>query len=394
MKNKKINNLKTKLGIVSLCGILLVGCGSASSSGDEKSEQKEKKSKTEKNLDEEYEDVIRNEDVFTLTSQNNNGMAFASEISAYDAQYAPDYYYNEAQAECENTYSESYSNDSSYASDSYSETGDLLSESDQASQTGKRKLIRNVNMDVETLSFDETLFNLESKTKALDGYIEKMETYNGSKYSNKEVTRNSVLIVRIPQENMDSFLNEVNVQSNVVRRSESMKDVTLDYVDLESRKKSLMVEQDRVFALLEKSEEMSEIIYLENRLTELRYEIESMEAQLRSYDNKVDYGTVYLNISEVKELTLPEPEPSEKEEKKEAEAEEAEPTTWEKMKAEFTENAKELGEKVADFGIAFFAALPVIIVVASFLVVFLLVFLIVKHNIKKKKIKKAKKEEK
>lgn len=55
---------------------------------------------------------------------------------------------------------------------------------------------------------------------------------------------------------MDEFLNGVESAGNVVRRSESTKDVTLQYSDIESRKKTLKIEQDRLWVLLEKADSM------------------------------------------------------------------------------------------------------------------------------------------
>ena len=45
------------------------------------------------------------------------------------------------------------------------------------------------------------------------------------------------------------------------------------------------------------------VIALESRLSEIRYQLESFESQLRLYDNQVDYSTVELHISEVQSLT-------------------------------------------------------------------------------------------
>ena len=51
--------------------------------------------------------------------------------------------------------------------------------------------------------------------------------------------------------------------------------------------------------LLEKAETVADIIEIESRLSEVRYQIESMESQLRTIDNQVNYSTVYININEV-----------------------------------------------------------------------------------------------
>ncbi len=71
-------------------------------------------------------------------------------------------------------------------------------------------------------------------------------------------------------------------------------------MDLESHKKALVTEQDRLLELMEQAETVEDIITIEGRLSEVRYQIESMESQLRTYDNKVDYSTVYLYINEVR----------------------------------------------------------------------------------------------
>ena len=80
---------------------------------------------------------------------------------------------------------------------------------------------------------------------------------------------------------------------------------------MESHKKTLETEQERLMALLEQAESLEDILTLEKYLSDVRYQLERMESQLRTYDNLVDYTTVHMYITEVKELT---PEPPEEEE--------------------------------------------------------------------------------
>ena len=54
-----------------------------------------------------------------------------------------------------------------------------------------------------------------------------------------------------------------------------MDDVTLRYVDVDSHKKALETEQERLLALLEKAENVEDIITIENRLSDVRYELEN-----------------------------------------------------------------------------------------------------------------------
>ena len=170
-------------------------------------------------------------------------------------------------------------------------------------QTG-RKLIRNVDMEVEADDFDALLANINSRITSLGGYVEQ-SSVSGRRagYQNHPYPRGASIIARIPSDKLDSFVTSVEEAGNVVNKSETTEDITLKYSDIESRKKSLTVEQDRIWALLEKADTLESVIVLEQRLSEIRYELESMESQLKLYDNQVDYSTVTLSISEVIEYT-------------------------------------------------------------------------------------------
>jgi len=177
--------------------------------------------------------------------------------------------------------------------------------------------------------------------------VESMETYNGSKYSNRVSIRNAYMTVRIPKAKLDGFLDTISNVGNVTRRSENVQDVTLNYVDMESHKKVLEAEQERLLAFLEQATTVEEMIALEERLSNVRYEIESMEAQLRTYDNQVDYSTVHISIQEVKELT---------------EIPEEEPGRLERLTQGFMDSLKDVGEGFLDFGIWVIVHIPYFVV--------------------------------
>lgn len=117
-----------------------------------------------------------------------------------------------------------------------------------------QKLIRTVSMDVETKEFDSLMSAIQDKTGELGGYIENMDSYNGSRYSGNHNVRNATLQVRIPQNKLELFLSTVSDEANVVRRSENVTNVTLNYLDTQSHKESLQIEQERLLVLLERAE--------------------------------------------------------------------------------------------------------------------------------------------
>ena len=166
-----------------------------------------------------------------------------------------------------------------------------------------RKLIKRVDMSVETKEFDQFMEELEMRIPEFGGYVENMDINNGSAYSSYRSSKDASITIRIPQEQLQAFVDVVGERANVTKHSENIQDVTLEYVDLESHKKVLLTEQESLLKILETATNLEDIIILEERLTRVRYQIESMEAQLRTFDNKVNYSTVQLRVSEVKELT-------------------------------------------------------------------------------------------
>ena len=198
-------------------------------------------------------------------------------------------------------------------------------------------------MTVETEDYGTLVAAVEEKVNTLNGYIEQFASYN----ENSIGSRSANLTLRIPAENLDAFVDQVDEISNVVSRQESIEDVTLQYVDLESHKKMLEQEQARLLELMEQAETMEDIISIESRLTEVRYQLESMEAQLRTMDNQVNYSTVYLYINEVTRLTPPE-----------------EKGTWERIRIGFSENLYNVGHGLKEFCIGFIISLPVLFVFA------------------------------
>lgn len=125
---------------------------------------------------------------------------------------------------------------------------------EETAATADRKLIKTVNMDVETREYDKLLSAVENKVTELGGYIESLDAYNGSTYYSYRSTRNANLTIRIPKDRLEEFQNTVSELGNVTSRSENVQDVTLTYVDLQSHRDALRTEQERLLQLLEQAE--------------------------------------------------------------------------------------------------------------------------------------------
>lgn len=177
-----------------------------------------------------------------------------------------------------------------------------ISMEESAAVQTQDKIIRTFYMDIETQGFDSLITKLASEINRLNGYVEQSQI-SGKSYYNREGARYASITARIPREKVDEFVNSVDENANVVNKQESTENVTLEYADIESRKKALEIEQERLFALLEKTDSLDSIVTLESRLSDIRYELQNYNTTLLTYDNKVTYSTVTLSIQEVEKLT-------------------------------------------------------------------------------------------
>lgn len=166
-----------------------------------------------------------------------------------------------------------------------------------------RKLITTVNLQAETKEYDTFMSWLESHVAGTGGYIESSDMYA---YNERE--RSCDLTLRIPADKLNGFLQEMGETCNILQRSVTEEDVTLNYVDAESYRDALLVEQERLMELLEEADNLTDIMSIEDRLTTVRYQLQNYESTLRVYDNQINYSTVHLSVREVVELTEPEPE--------------------------------------------------------------------------------------
>lgn len=231
-----------------------------------------------------------------------------------------------------------------------------------------RKWIITVHVSAETEDLDTLTAALDERISALGGYVEDQHVYNGSTYANHRY-RSASLTIRIPAEDVDGFTQEVAGIANVVSREKNLEDVTLSYVATESRVTALQTEEARLLELLAQAETMSDLLEIEARLTDVRYELESYTSQLRLYDNQIDYATIYLSIEEVQEYTPIE-----------------EPTLWERISGGFVSSLKGLGEGALDLLVWLIVCSPYLAVLAAVIV---LVVVLVKRIRKNRAAKKA-----
>lgn len=169
------------------------------------------------------------------------------------------------------------------------------------------KIIYTASVSIETTEFDKAVAALESQVRKIGGFVESSNVTGDTQYHDDGTTtvvnRWAYYTVRIPCEQFETFLHETEGFGNVTSTSRDAQNVTSAYTDFEARLSSLNTQEERLLDMLAKSEDVETLIALEQRLSDVRYEIESIERSLRNYDMQIKYSTVDLDLREVEVYT-------------------------------------------------------------------------------------------
>ena len=236
-------------------------------------------------------------------------------------------------------------------------------DADLAGYDTSRKLVYNAQISLESKKFDEDIAAVKELVTTNGGYFESTST-NGSKENGN---RWSSFSARIPAEKYDAFMNSVGEVGSVTYKSENIEDITASYVDVQARLKSLNTKLERLQELEANAENVTELLEIEDRINEVQYQLESYTAQMKTYDNQVDYSTVNIDITEVATYT-------------EIKADSA----WNRFVGAFQDSFVSFVSFIQEFVIRIIYILP------YFIIIVIIILIIVLRRKKRKKAGKAK----
>lgn len=230
------------------------------------------------------------------------------------------------------------------------------------------KIIRTFSIRGETKDFDSAIDAITKQLSSVNGYVEQSNITGGQTLSSgRKIEKRATYVLRIPADKVDSFLENTKGSLNITSSSESSTDVTLDYYDIESRLKTLESKKIALDAMLEEAKTIDEILLIQDNLYQVISDIESYQSKLNTYDSKVNYSTVNLEIVEVVEYT---------------ELEKEEAAFGKRIGQAFKNSWKNFGKFLQGLAVFLVAAFPTLLVLAA--ITFLVIFIIRKSKKKNK----------
>ena len=225
-----------------------------------------------------------------------------------------------------------------------------------APETDPSKIIYSADATVETTDFDGSIAKLLALVEQNKGWIE-ASSMSGANYRSiargSSYNRSASYTLRIPSDKFELLMGSLSEIGNVPYSHTYTENVTSQYYDTQARLTAYQTQETRLLEMMEKAETVSDVIAIEEKLTELRYQIESLQSTLKNWDRQISYSTICLEVMEVSEYT-PEPQQSYGQE------------LWQALTGAF----RDLGQFFKDLLVFLVSAIPTILVLTALFFVF------------------------
>ena len=154
------------------------------------------------------------------------------------------------------------------------------------------KIIYNSDMNVVSDDPVATAKDIESKVNEMGGYI-------SSSYTNKYDERSTYvnMQVRVPSKGFTSLIDYIGSISDVEYENKYTDNITESYYDTVARLENQKLEAEQYKVLLDRAEDIEDILAITEKLSQVQENIEVYEGRLRMWDSLVDYSTVNISIS-------------------------------------------------------------------------------------------------
>lgn len=156
-----------------------------------------------------------------------------------------------------------------------------------------KKLIKEGAISFEAGDLKLTRNKILVSLKNLNGYVAEEQESNGSDSNQKQI----VLNLRVPSKNFDLLLDSISSDAEKLDSKDvSVKDVTSQYMDIETSLNNQKLLEGRYRELLKKSDKMSDILQIEGKLTEIRTAIDSTQGTLNYLSKQVAYSSLEVTF--------------------------------------------------------------------------------------------------
>ena len=159
------------------------------------------------------------------------------------------------------------------------------------------KIIKDGRMEITVEDLEYTKGKVDSLVRLFKAY------YADETYTNQDYSQRYNLRIRIPQVGFEAFIGKIESGiGEVTFKNITSRDVTEEFIDLETRLQNKISYLSKYNELLKKAKSVKDILEIEEKTRLIQEEIESVQGRLKFLNNQVDFSALDLQISKKLDL--------------------------------------------------------------------------------------------
>ena len=163
---------------------------------------------------------------------------------------------------------------------------------DLPSTAEERMIVRTGDMSLVVEDVIEARDEIAQLAVRLDGYVV------SSRISGEEQDRTGWISIRVPDDKFDQALAELReLAVRVTSESTDSRDVTEEYVDLQSRLRNAEATESQYLTLLEKAEDVDDILRIYEKLSQVRRDIEQIKGRMLYLERTTSMSLISVSLT-------------------------------------------------------------------------------------------------
>lgn len=168
-----------------------------------------------------------------------------------------------------------------------------------AAPAATRKLIYHAEVRVKVENLDRANAHMDSLTRTYGAYV------SDASEMRQDGERQHQMKIRVVPSRFQAMLGSLNGLGTLVSKSLSTDDVTAEHADVSARLGTKRALEQRYVALLSQAKKVSDILEIEEKIGQVRGDIEATEGRLKTLNDQVAYSTITLTYFQPIPLIAP-----------------------------------------------------------------------------------------
>lgn len=182
-------------------------------------------------------------------------------------------------------------------------SSETIAETKTSSVVGDRMVVKNGSVLLESNSPTETLQAIARIAETKGGYV------LNSEQSTTDVAAAALdsveISIRIASERFEETMQEIRGSSQrLLAENIQGEDVTEEFLDLAARIQTQKALEQQYLEILKRAEAISDILTVQNHLTNVRIEIEKLEGRTKLLRDRISFSTITVTIKTARALSL------------------------------------------------------------------------------------------